>query len=57
MKNPWLRVLGFASRREPLALDSPHDNNGPLLQRGYVAIRCMLRTAMRFRNLSIRWRP
>jgi hypothetical protein len=85
MKNPWLRVLGFATRREPLALDrwyrlcfvqdaerlrlfidddlvidardSPHSNNGPLLQRGCVALRCMLRTAMRFRNLSIRWRP
>lgn len=37
------------------ALDSPDNNNGPLLQRGYVAIRTMVRTAMRFRNLSIRW--
>ena len=39
------------------ARDDAFNNNGPLLQRGYVALRCMFRTAMRFKDVSIRWRP
>jgi Domain of unknown function (DUF1961) len=37
--------------------DSGFDNNGPVLRRGRVCIRCMMRTDMTVRNLSVRERP
>lgn len=34
--------------------DTPDSNNGPLLQRGYFALRSMIRTAMLWKNLHLR---
>lgn len=35
------------------AVDTSWDNNGPVLRNGAVALRCMMRTDMTFRNLAI----
>lgn len=37
--------------------DRPDDNNGPTLSAGRIAIRCMTRTDIRFRDLKVRTRP
>jgi hypothetical protein len=39
------------------ATDSPITNNGPLLQSGRIALRCMIRTKMIFRDLEVWTRP
>ncbi len=39
------------------AQDDPFSNNGPILLNGRIAIRCMMRTDMTFRNLTVWNRP
>lgn len=39
------------------AEDNPFDNNGPTLSRGRIALRCMTRTDVTFRNLLLMTRP
>ena len=38
-------------------MDNSFDNNGPVLRNGHIAIRCMMRTDMIFRNLRVLNRP
>jgi hypothetical protein len=38
-------------------MDNSFDNNGPVLRKGHIAIRCMMRTDMIFRNLRVLNRP
>ncbi|MDD5262965.1 MAG: DUF1961 family protein [Methylacidiphilales bacterium] len=38
-------------------MDNSFDNNGPVLRSGHIAIRCMMRTDMVFRNLRVMNRP
>lgn len=38
-------------------IDDPADGHGPLLSQGRIALRCMCRTDMVFRNLTVETRP
>ena len=37
--------------------DNGFDNNGPVLRNGHIAIRCMMRSDITFRNLDVWTRP
>jgi hypothetical protein len=46
-------TVAFNGRKCFTAVDRPFGNNGPVLNSGRIALRCMINTDVHYRNLTV----